>query len=243
MLFRSDGYSFKNFNLTEMETEELVEGMLTTIISNLKPENINKISRSMQVRKDLSAGISAVTGTAGGLPGQKALLEHVTFAPTYVLVDNYMNRMIAAGSGGHCYGMSATSALYFQDPSRKPLNKPVSEMTQKEASSNINAYVRSWFLPFYAALQTDAWTRRLDQGVSAAEKALKNSLENERKPLIIEFYGTKDGRSAGHAVLGYKLIEVEGMDPVVYVYDPNFPPQENLAPHPISQIVDRKSVV
>jgi len=231
-----DGYSFKNFNLTEMETEELVEGMLTTVIANLKPEQINEISRAMQVRKALSTGMGMVTGVSGGLSGEQALLERIIFAPTYVLIDKYLNKMMKAGSGGHCYGMSATSALYFQDPDRKPLEKPVSEMSQKEASPNINAYVRTWYLPIYAALQTDAWSPKLNFGVSATHQALKSSLGNDRKPLIIEFYGKKNGNATGHAVLGYKLIEVEGDDPTVYLYDPNFPASSVQPPHPMPQI-------
>lgn len=231
-----DGYSFENFNLTEMETEELVEGMLTTVVTNLQPEQIKEISRAMQVRKTFSAGMAAVTGVSGGLSGEQALLERIIFAPTYVLIDNYLNKMMKAGSGGQCYGMSASSALYFQDPDRKPLNKPVSEMSRKEASSNINAYVRTWFLPLYAALQTDTWSPSLNQGVLATHQALKSSLGNDRKPLIIEFYGTKNGNATGHAVLGYKLIEVEGDDPTVYLYDPNFPASAIQPPHPMPQI-------
>ncbi len=231
-----DGYSFENFNLTEIETDELVEGMLTSVIGNLQPEQINEIFRAMQVRKAISTSMGAVTGVSGGLSSEQALLERTIFAPTYILIDNYLNKMMKAGSGGHCYGMSATSALYFLDPDRKPLNKPVSEMTRKEASPSISAYVRTWYLPLYAALQTDAWSPKLNQGVLATHQALKNSLKNDRKPLVIEFYGTKNGNATGHAVLGYKLIEVEGEDPTVYVYDPNFPASSVQPPRPMPQI-------
>jgi hypothetical protein len=231
-----DGYSFENFNLTEMETEELVEGMLTTVVTNLQPEQIKEISRAMQVRKTFSSGMAAVTGVSGGLSGEQALLERIIFAPTYVLIDNYLNKMMKAGSGGHCYGMSASCALYFQDPDRKPLNKPVSEMTRKEASPSISAYVRTWYLPLYAALQIDAMSPRLNHGVLETHQALKSSLKNDRNPLIIEFYGTKNGNASGHAVLGYKLIEVEGEDPTVYLYDPNFPAASVQPPQPMPQI-------
>jgi HEAT repeat protein len=232
-----DGYSFKNFNLSEIETEELVEGMLTTVIGSLQPEQIKEISRAMQVRKSISTGMATVTGAGGGmLSGEQALLERTIFAPTYVLIDNYLNKMMTAGSGGHCYGMSATSSLYFQEPDRKPLDKPVSKMTQKEATPGIYAYVRTWYLPLYAALQTDALSPKLNRGVLATHQALKSSLKDERKPLIIEFYGTKNGNATGHAVLGYKLIEVEGEEPTIYVYDPNFPASSVKPPHPMPQI-------
>ncbi|MFZ3149463.1 MAG: HEAT repeat domain-containing protein [Methanothrix sp.] len=231
-----DGYSFKNFNLTGIETEELVEGMLTTFIANLQPEQIKEISRAMLVRKTVSSGMAAVTGVGGGLSGEQDLLERIIFAPTYVLIDKYLNKMMKAGSGGHCYGMSATSAIYFQEPDRKPLNKPVSKMTQKEATPGISAYVRTWYLPLYAALQTDALSPKLNRGVLATHQALKNSLKEEREPLIIEFYGTKNGNATGHAVLGYKLIEVEGEEPTIYVYDPNFPASSVQPPHPMPQI-------
>jgi hypothetical protein len=231
-----DGYSFKNFNLTEIETEELVEGMLTTVIANLQAKQIKEISRAMQVRKSLSSGMAAVTGVGGGLSGEQALLERIIFAPTYVLIDKYLNKNMKAGSGGHCYGMSASSALYFQDPDRKPLNKPVSEMTREEATPGISSYVRTWYLPLYTALQTDAISPKLNSGVLATHQALKSSLKNDREPLIIEFYGTKNGNATGHAVLGYKLIEVEGEDPTVYLYDSNFPVSSVQPPHPMPQI-------
>jgi hypothetical protein len=44
------------------------------------------------------------------------------------------------------------------------------------------------------------------------------------------------GKLGGHAVLAYKLIEVEGQDPVVYVYDPNSPEPSVKPPRPITQI-------
>ena len=180
-----DGYSFENFNLTEIETEELVEGMLTTVIGSLQPE---------QIKADLQghAGSQIYIHRHGrgygngrrpafrraGPAGENYIRSHLC------LMDKYLNKMMKAGSGGHCYGMSASSSLYFQEPDRKPLDKPVSKMSQKEASPCISAYVRTWYLPIYAALQTDSMSPKLNRGVLATHQALKNSLKNERKPLI-----------------------------------------------------------
>ena len=63
-------------------------------------------------------------------------------------------------------------------------------------------------------------------------QAVMDSLKDSRQPVIIEFFGDL----GGHAVLAYKLIEVEGRDPVVYVYDSNSPEPNVKPPRPITQI-------
>ena len=231
-----DGYSFGNYNFSGRETEELIEGFLATLVGNLQPEQIDQIAQAIEIRKTLAATAGAALGSGGGLKAEQALVERIVFAPTYVLMDDYLNRSMRAGAGGHCYGMSATSALYFEDPGQKPVEKDVGERSLEEASQNIDIYVRAWFLPLFAALQSDMIVPRLNMGAQQCHQALKSSLQQDRKALIVEVYGSDGGRKTGHAVLGYKMIEVEGRPSVVYVYDPNYPAARIKPPLPMSQI-------
>jgi hypothetical protein len=60
-----------------------------------------------------------------------------------------MEQCRAGGKNLHCVpssGMSATSAMYFEDQSLKPLPKSVPDMTLEEASTNINIYHRAQML-------------------------------------------------------------------------------------------------
>jgi len=231
-----DSYSFKNYNFNGREMEELIDGFLATMIGNLQPSQIEETVKAVQIRKALAAGMATSAGLGSGIKVEQELLERIIFAPTYVKLNGYLNRSMRVGNSGHCYGMSATSALYFEDPGQKPVQKSVQKMTPEEASTNIDIYVRAQLLPIYAMLLSDSPTPKRNEGPDKCHQALKDSLRQDREPLIIEFFGTKNGNATGHAILGYKLIEVEGRDPVVYVYDPNYMVSEVKPPRPMSQI-------
>lgn len=236
-----DTYGFENYNFTGRETEELIDGFLATMIGSLRPSQIDEMVKAVQIRKAVAASMAASTGAGGGLKAEQALLERIIFAPTYVMLNDYLNRSMKAANAGHCYGMSATSALYFEDPGQKPVQKSVQEMSKEEASTNIDVYVRAWLLPIYGLLLSDSYSPQLNKGPDKCHQALKDALSQERKPLIIEFSGKKNEKWLAHAILGYKLIEVEGRDPVVYVYDPNYPASVVKPPRPMSQIIFQES--
>ncbi|MFO7947601.1 MAG: hypothetical protein R6V19_12395 [Armatimonadota bacterium] len=189
-----DTYSFENFTFDDRETEAMVEGIIATIVGNL----------------------SADQNTTG-------VLERIFFPQTYMRIRDYLNTSAREGAGGHCYGMSATVALYFEDASLKPVAKPMPAMTRPEASANIAVYHRAQMLPVLQGALADGFFAERDFSVNATRAAIVQSLRDERQSSIIEFFGAPTGSWQGHAVLAYKIIEIEGRDPYVYVYDSNFP--------------------
>ena len=224
-----DTYSFVNYNFSGRETEELIEGFLATVVGNIGSEQMAGFSKAIKIQKALATTFAG----ASGLQADQELLHRLIFPQSYIEIKNYMNESMKMGSGGHCYGMSATSALYFEDPSLKPINKLVKDMTLEEASANIAIYHRAQMLPLYGALLTggsEFFSR--NNGPVNCYQALKDSLSGDRMPLIIEFFG----KNAGHAVLGYKLVEIDGQDPFVYIYDPNFPVARVKPNFPMPQI-------
>ncbi|NPV61780.1 MAG: hypothetical protein HPY61_03975 [Methanotrichaceae archaeon] len=202
-----DTYSFDNYGFDGRETEEMVEGLLATAVGN------------MQADADF---LSA--------------MQRLLFPSTFMKFWNYSAKSMEMGAGGHCYGMSATSGLYFMDPEARPLSKPASQMSLEEASTNIAIYHRAQMLPLWTAMMSDFRFFQRDQSPAKCHQAVKDALKDSRLPVIIEFFGRIDNSSAGHAVLAYKLIEVQGREPVVYVYDPNFPVSKARPPRPMPQI-------
>lgn len=198
---KDDAYSFRNYNFNESKTEELAEELIATV--------------------------------AAGVPSslEKDLWLRLFFPQTYVRLWNYFNESYQSGAGGHCYGMAATSALYFTDPSLRPVAKKTGEMSKEEASQNIDIYHRAQMVPVMRSILSEA-NLYFDRGYGSSSsesqsrtyEAVKRSLKEDRRPMIISFRGNKpDGnRTWGHAVLAYKLVEVEGKDyKQVYIYDSN----------------------
>jgi hypothetical protein len=202
-----DTYHFDNYGFDGRETEEMVEGLLATAVGNMQAD-----------ANFLSA------------------MQRLLFPSTFMKFWNYSVKSMEMGAGGHCYGMSATSGLYFMDPGNKPLSKPTSQMSQEEASTNIAIYHRAQMLPLWTAMMSDFRFFQRDQSPAKCHQAVKDALKDSREPVIIEFFGKIGNSSAGHAVLAYKLIEVAGREPVVYVYDPNFPEPKARPPRPMPQI-------
>jgi len=202
-----DTYRFENYGFDGRETEEMVEGLLATAVGNMQSD-----------------------GNFG------AAMQRLLFPSTFIKFWNYTLKSMEMGAGGHCYGMSATSALYFTDPGNKPLSKPTSQMSLEEASTNIAIYQRAQMLPLWTAMLSDFRFFQRDQSPAKCHQAVKDALKDSREPAIIEFFGKIGNSSAGHAVLAYKLIEVAGREPVVYIYDPNFPETKARPPRPMPQI-------
>jgi hypothetical protein len=185
-----DTYSFENYDFTGRETEEMVEGLIATVVGNMQ-------------------------GPKESVP----LLERLLFPQTFIRFWNYTQESMNASAGGHCWGMDATSALYFQDSSLKPVPKPTKEMSPQEASTNIAVYHRAQMVPLWESLLTNKEYIPVELSPAKCYQAVKDSLKNPREPITIAIFGSGDG----HNVLAYKLIEVEGRQPVVYIYDSNCP--------------------
>ena len=196
-----DAYSFRNYNFNESKTEELAEELIATVAAGVPPSL------------------------------EKDLWLRLFFPTTYARLWNYFNESYQLGAGGHCYGMAATSALYFTDPELRPSSKKTNQFSFEEASQNIDIYHRTQMVPVMRSILSDA-NLYFDRGYGSSSsesqsrtyEGVKRSLKEDRRPLIISFRGNKpDGNGTwGHAVLAYKLVEVEGKDyKQVYIYDSN----------------------
>ncbi len=194
-----DTYSFPNYGWEEREGEEFLEGFLATVLGGMKLDGhlLNVMQRLWFAGAWLDfAGIS---------------------------VESWME-----GMGGHCYGMSATSAIYFEEPNLRPVPKAVPDMIEQDASYNINLYQRAQMLPVFSAMVDRKLLYDFYPNPTRAYEDIKASLRDKRQALIAGF--SSDPAKAGvfspfsgHAVLAYKLLEVSGRNPLIYVYDSNFP--------------------
>ncbi len=190
-----DTYSFVNTGFQEQELEETVEGILATVLNNIQET-----------------------------PQAKTLLQVAMFPPSYERLKNYLDTSTGAGAGGHCYGMAATAALYFENPDLKPVAKPVKELTLAEASTNINIYHRAQMLTILDALATGwNWQQGRIQGTAGCGNVVKQHLQAGKLCTIVDFFSPPNAPPAGHSVLAYKYLEFDFGAPLVYVYDPNFP--------------------
>lgn len=200
--FPTDGYSFVNYSLDANDAEGVVEEWLAGIL-----------------------------GQSGGDPKLLEVMQRIIFPQTYTRFMDYVNASATSGVGGHCYGMSATSAEYFAGNLSRPGGVgATSALSQSQANFNINLYHRAQMRSaMEAALSGDNWHPR-DEGVQKTVDALRGSLRDQRKPLIIEFFGKqaiagKPGQFTypGHAILGYKLVDWGEGKHCVYLYDSNYP--------------------
>lgn len=198
-----DAYSFKNYDFNESDTEEMAERLIAIAAMG----NPNSVENDIWIR--------------------------LFFPMTYTRLWDYFKESYLLGSGGHCYGMAATSALYFKDPSLKPVEKKTSEMSREEANLNINLYHRAQMLPIFRSLISGDIYFNRGFGKSSTEsqmrtyEVVKRYLKENREPVIISFRGRRGNGTWGHAVLAYKLVEIEGNDKkIVYIYDSNAPISE-----------------
>lgn len=189
-----DTYSFVNTGFPEQEVEEMVEGALATLLNNVQET-----------------------------PDARKLLEFAMFPPSYQRLKQYLDNSMKAGAGGHCYGMSATAAVYFENPNLKPVAKPVKDMTLAEASTNINLYHRAQLYTLLDALAANWDWQARTFGTAACGGAVKTQLAAGKLCTVVEFFSPSNAPPAGHAVLAYKYVELTGGAPLVYVYDPNYP--------------------
>lgn len=204
-----DTYRFVNFGYEGRETEELIEGLVATIFGNLQ-----------------------------SVPDSK-VWQKLTFAAFYQRLAQYLDGSLKAGAGGHCYGMAATAGLYFEGNAAPPLGKATPALSLEEASTNINLYHRAQMLPLLQALSKQSDYLERDLSPRDCYNAVRNALDASRLSPILEFFGRDPGDKSniiGHAVLAYKLVEVEGRDPVIYLYDPNYPASAVKEPHPMPQL-------
>jgi len=202
--WEKDSYQFANPSVSDQGIEGMVEAIVATILSNWRPP----------------------TKT------EEKLISRLAASIVYKRLWDYY-RSSATGFSAHCYGMSATMGLYFEDDALRPRPGLTSTYDWSEASPNIVLYHRAQMLPLAEALirgRTLAPDSNADwSALSAVRESLKDP---NRQGLLFSIFG----KDAGHAMLAYKLIEVEGRESAVDLADPNWPPARLNPSWPVMQV-------
>ena len=133
--------------------------------------------------------------------------------------------------GGSCYGMCATSGLFFQEGNEVRLKEFNSEANAL-SDLKISDYQEEWelslvsFIESMQVAQYCSWIQKELVGtmnnLESLCKEVSNFQQTGNNPVIVCIYG-KEG---GHAVVGYKLTSVSEKESRLYIYDPNFPNTE-----------------
>jgi len=207
-----DSYQFNNYGYEGREVEELCEGLLAAVL-----RQTNTDARTTEI------------------------LERLLFPQTFVRLYDYFGEGMIGGAGGHCFGMSSTAGLYFLDAALKPVAVDTWNMRKADAATNINLYQRAQMATLAESLITGRRHTERDFGPVKCLDTVRQSLRTKREPAVIEIFGDQTVQKQvmvngvaqmqpvveewGHAVLAYKLVEVDdGRGSAMYVYDPNLPP-------------------
>jgi hypothetical protein len=168
--------------------------------------------------------LGVIVGSMGLQTNVGALVEELLFTPTLLRLTDYFDGSAAVGMGDHSRGMAASVALYYVDGSLKPVRKPTGLITQEEAAANIAVYGEAQALGLFEAVFKGEAYMNSDLTPAQAAADLRTYLRDRRECALLEVYGPEWGQG----LAAYKLIEVEGRNSVVYVYDADAPPNDDL---------------
>lgn len=169
--------------------------------------------------------VGAVAQQRSADPQVPGLMRELLWPPTYLKLLSFFDQSAAQGAGGHSIGMAASSALYFTGQRALPEGNSVAQLTLGAAHAGLDAaqvYQLPWLLT--ALLRRGDYLKEELTPLAALTRS-RSLLRDRSRPALVQMLG--DGW--GHCALAYKLIEVEGRDPVLYVYDPNVPAGDQIA--------------
>ena len=142
------------------------------------------------------------------------------------------------GWGGNCYGMAATSGMFFHGNGstttasfRSGAEVPYDlSVTDRNGSLNMSLteYIEAVFVSQYARVIQSDYGQQADlNSLASSVKTVRST----RAPVMIAIRGeaiTERGEhvNSGHAVLGYDIIDVNSTESRLMIYDPNFPNTE-----------------
>ena len=121
---------------------------------------------------------------------------------------------------GHCFGMSATSILYYKEMIPKPVEKDTFEMTKEEAAPDIAAYFMqqkslSFMIPFWLKQSFTPFNLR-----NVYNEIVTNLREDRPLVMLLWKQGVEEGK---HAVTVINAYSVSDDIKNVVVYDNEFP--------------------
>jgi hypothetical protein len=121
-------------------------------------------------------------------------------------------------NGGHCYGMSSASSLYYQHPEIKPVPKTTYAMTIDEARSDIQNYQRTQTSHIMEAIMM----KTFGSNAEAEYKTVLSNIKDSKKPIMLLMQDVVGPDTGGHAVIAYKVLDL-GDEKRIYLYDNNLP--------------------
>ncbi len=121
-------------------------------------------------------------------------------------------------SGGHCYGMAATSSLYYQYPEIKPVAKTTYAMGKEEVRSDIQYYQRTQTTHLMEAFMM----RTFGSDAKVQYNSVRSSIKDLHQPIMLLMQDIAEPNTGGHAVLAYKVLDLVD-EKRIYVYDNNRP--------------------
>lgn len=135
--------------------------------------------------------------------------------------------------GGNCYGMSATSSMFFQDGNGVSTGSFASGAARPSALSTTSRN-SSWNLTvqeFIEAMQISQSSAVIQSDyqnnknqLSQLVQAVKAFNLNGTDPVVIAVFGLDNrGNQSGHALVGYDVVDVSGTESRLMVYDCNYP--------------------
>ena len=127
--------------------------------------------------------------------------------------DAYSFSNIDTPGKGSCYGMAATSVLYFKGELTRPNNKKTTyDLTLSDAMPNIKTYQDNWLINWFSPLADNKLSNK-------DYERLKTSLGNGR-PML--FFLSKGLLKDHHTVVAYRIIERQ-TESYILVCDNNQP--------------------
>ncbi len=134
--------------------------------------------------------------------------------------------------GGSCYGMSATSGLFYQPGNGVSVS---AFNSRADTAWDLSVDDRSdvWRLSvkeFIEAMHitqlddnTNIEKARNRDDLDALASAVEGFQRSGRDPVIVLVWGTHNGQTGGHAIVGYGLENVSSTESRLKVYDVNYP--------------------
>ena len=136
------------------------------------------------------------------------------------------------GWKGNCYGMVATSAMFFQNGngvSVSSFNRGASvpsDLSVNDRSADFDLTVVDFIEAMQISQRSLTFSRakkqHLDDFASLCNE-VSSSQEKGSNLVIVCIYGVSQGKNAGHALLAYRLDDVSSTQSRIYVYDCNDP--------------------
>jgi hypothetical protein len=154
-----------------------------------------------------------------------ALLTHGNIIS--IVVDNIFFLFTPKGLWGNCYGMSSASASYFAWPSTKPINKDTFKMSREEAAPDILKHQFTSIIGTFSSGVRDIIERIMPYDADSEYRQAFNSIvEKDPAEPSIFLLGNKNqdkDNNIGHAVVGYKILELGADEKWIFVYEVNEP--------------------